>query len=194
MSKYVDKATKTISRYIPPTGKALTAIDYFKAAGSLSAAAIDSVKAKLPIGSTILELGGGMSTVILSKDYRVYTVEDNPKWIKELNNVTYIKSPLVKYSTFFSKEEVWYDPGVLAAELPKSYDAIIVDGPAGSTFSRYGFVEYLHLFNRVPILFDDIHAVNVYMVMIETMNKLGLTNCELTNIVNDKAFAWIGLE
>jgi hypothetical protein len=175
-----------------PTGKEFTAIDYFRAAGSLSAAAIDSVKAKFPIGSTILELGGGLSTAVLSRDYKVYTIEDNPKWIKDLNNVTYIKSPLVKYAPFFSKEEVLYDPDVLAAELPKSYDMIIVDGPAGSTFSRYGFVEYLHLFNKVPVLFDDIHAVNVYMVMIETMNKWNLTKCELTNIVNDKAFAWIG--
>jgi hypothetical protein len=193
MSKYVDKATRTISRYMPPTGKEFTALDYFRAAGSLSAAAIDSVKARFPIGSTILEIGGGLSTVVLCSDYRVYTVEDNPKWIKELPNVTYIKSPLVKYAPFFSKEEVWYDPEILANKLPVHYDAIIVDGPAGSTFSRFGFVEHLNLFNKVPVLFDDIHAPNVYMVMIETMNKWNLTKCELTNIVNDKAFAWIGL-
>lgn len=160
----------------------------------VSTEAIDSVFSALPRGATILELGSGLSTEIFAPHYKVHTVEHDLSWFtKKVDGVNYIHAPLVEYKPFFSDKEVWYNPEVLKKELPSHYDMIIVDGPTGSKFSRYGFVHNLSLFKKCPVLFDDIHAVNVYMVMIETMNKWNLGKAEVFNIVNDKAFGWIGL-
>jgi len=163
-----------------------------KTRGSLAAITMDSVLHNIELGSTIIELGSGFSTEFFSKYYDVYTVEHDLKWLdKKVNGVNYIHAPLKEYKPFFSDKEEWYDVEVLKKELPKDYAAIIVDGPSGSTFSRYGFAHNLDIFNRCKVLFDDVHAVNVYMVMIETMNKWNVNRATLYNIPDDKAFAWI---
>lgn len=107
----------------------------------------DWIRQHLPDGKHILELGSGdVSTWYLSEFYQMTSVEDNPVfWDKYKSR--YIKTPLVNG---------WYDPAILAAELPKEYDLLLVDGPAGSE-PRVGFLQHLDLFAKtdVPIVIDD---------------------------------------
>ena len=191
MSKYVDKTTNTINRYVAKN-KQLSPEELWLARGSLATAAINSVLQNIKPGSTIIELGSGFSTKLFSQYYSIYAVEHDLKWLEhKIDGVNYIHAPLKEYKPFFSDKELWYDVEVLKRELPIDYEAIIVDGPSGSKFSRYGFVHNLDIFKRCDVLFDDVHAVNVYMVMIETMNKWQVNNALLYNIERDKAFAWI---
>ena len=191
MTKYTDKSVNTINRY--GNGK-LTPEEAWKLRGSLHPQAIDIIVNSVPRGSTILELGSGYSSELFSKYFNVYSVEHDIEWVDKIKGVNYIYAPLVKYEAFFNKEELWYDVEVLKSKLPEDYACIIVDGPNGSKFSRYGFVHNLDIFRKRPILFDDIHAVNVYFVMIETMNKWNISSAEICNIPSDKAFGIVNIK
>lgn len=106
----------------------------------------DWIRAHLPDGKHILELGSGeVSTWYLSEHYRMTSVEDNPVYWDKFPS-RYIKAPQVNG---------WYDLAILEAELPKDYDLLLVDGPAGSD-PRLGFIRNLRLFRTdVPIVIDD---------------------------------------
>jgi hypothetical protein len=105
------------------------------------------IKALIPFGSVILELGSGRGSGLLSRDYTVYSVEDNPDFVG-LYETNYICAPGAG----------WYDPEVLRRELPASYDCLLIDGPRGSE-SRLTLLDNLQLFDLVePIIFcDDVH-------------------------------------
>ena len=97
-------------------------------------------------GSTILELGAGnTSTRYLSEYFTLYSVEDNPEYCN-LWNSTYIYAPL---------KDGWYDVDVLKDNLPKEYDALLIDGPVGAG-NRTGILNNLDLFNLDAVfIFDD---------------------------------------
>jgi len=103
------------------------------------------IRAKLPDGKHILELGSGdVSTQYLSAYYRLTSVEDKAEFLNRYPS-RYIHAPLV---------DGWYDTTILEA-LPKDYDLILVDGPVGSE-PREGFLRNLRLFRTdVPIVIDD---------------------------------------
>ena len=106
------------------------------------------IKQEIPEGKTILEFGSGTGTIELTKHYKVYSVEQNQKWIGLAPDSNYIHAPL--------KEE-WYDPDIVFSKIPKEYDLIIVDGPMGQNL-RSGIDKYWDKFNtNVPLLFDDTH-------------------------------------
>ena len=116
------------------------------------------IRALLPDGSTILELGSGDgSTQYLSQFYKVYSVESEENWVGKYNS-TYIYCPLkeIKPTKHFAKSVVWYDPEKIKIEIPKiKYDFLLIDGPAGAE-NRGGLYKYRHTFNfDVPIIFDD---------------------------------------
>lgn len=106
----------------------------------------DWIRAHLPDGKHILELGSGdVSTWYLLAHYRLTSVEDNPAFLHKYAS-RYIHAPQVNG---------WYDVAILEAQLPKDYDLLLVDGPAGSD-PRLGFIKNLHLFRPdVPIVVDD---------------------------------------
>lgn len=109
---------------------------------------LEFVLANLSIGSTILELGSGAGTGVLSSaGYRMYSIEHNQKFINKYNS-TYIYAPMVRY---------WYDKNIVKENLPLRYDAILIDGPVGSeSKSRIGFYENLALFDSSKMMiFDD---------------------------------------
>jgi len=108
--------------------------------------ALDWIEAHVAHGSYILELGSGeTSTVRLSRNYFVTSVEDNPAYLNMYPS-RYIYAP---------KVGIWYDRAVLKAKLPRNYDFLLVDGPEGSA-ARRGFLENIALFRTdVPILVDD---------------------------------------
>jgi len=101
----------------------------------------------IPKGSTILEIGSGDGTQLLSKDYKMYSVENNLNWVGKFKS-TYIVAPI---------KGAWYDVETLESNLPKEYDFILVDAPpAFSEEARMGFFHNIHLFNTdVPIVIDD---------------------------------------
>ena len=105
----------------------------------------DWIRANLPDGKTILELGSGEGTHELRKHYTVHSIEHDLAFVKEGN---YIHAPIIRYRGYD-----WYDLTKLKA-LPE-YDLLLIDGPT-SVIGRRGFTKHLDLFNlNVPIVIDD---------------------------------------
>lgn len=113
--------------------------------------------------SRILELGSGAgSTQNLSHFYRLFSVEDQLKYVDRYDSI-YIYAPLVNG---------WYDVEILKNNLPTAYDLILVDGPTGEG-QRWGFYHHLGLFDTsVPIVFDDIWRRSEREMMIKVGKKL----------------------
>jgi hypothetical protein len=47
----------------------------------LSEEALKWITDNIPFNSTIVELGSGFSTKILSRDYKIFSVEEDLKWV-----------------------------------------------------------------------------------------------------------------
>ena len=80
------------------------------------------IKNHLPLNSTILELGSGGGTLELIKSgYKMISIEQNPNYLN-LHHNNYCHAPL---------KEGWYDIEIVNDFIKeKSYDAILIDGPA----------------------------------------------------------------
>ena len=105
-----------------------------------------------PVGATILELGSGSGTRLLSKKYTMWSIEHDEKWIGYCEFANYIHAPI---TTSSDGNTQWYDPSILANSIPINYDLILVDGPPGK-YGRDGFILNFDLFRTdVPILIDD---------------------------------------
>jgi hypothetical protein len=118
----------------------------------------------LPEGSTILELGSGSGTRILSKKYNMVSIEDDPEFIGKYES-RYIDVPLIKYNKedfpfmweFFYADQHWYDPRILRERITEAgnYDLILIDGPKGY---RGGLLSHLDIFDlSKTIVIDDTH-------------------------------------
>lgn len=107
------------------------------------------IRENLSEGSTILELGSGDGTKILSDHYKMFSIENNEKWLNKYDS-TYIYAPIING---------WFDVDVLKRDLPTEYDLILVDAPPAFTEeARMGFYHNISLFNTsVPIIIDDTH-------------------------------------
>lgn len=105
------------------------------------------IRELLPDGSTFLELGSGRTTEVFAKHYTVWSVEHDPMWVDNYEDVIYIFAPLVGG---------WYNPEILKKELPKEYDLLLVDGPP-SDARRAHILKHIELFNENCIwVFDDL--------------------------------------
>jgi hypothetical protein len=80
------------------------------------------IKNHLPPNSTILELGSGGGTLELIKSgYKMISIEQNLNYLN-LHHNNYCHAPL---------KEGWYDIEIVNDFIKeKSYDAILIDGPA----------------------------------------------------------------
>ena len=113
-----------------------------------------AVNQLIPPKSTILELGSGEGTNLLTQQYNVYSVEDNIDWVGYCAESTYIHCPLVEID-YKGSTTNWYDAEILAENLPDDYQLILVDGPSGKS-GRFGLLANLSLFKTdVPIILDD---------------------------------------
>tara|TARA_Y100001937_G_scaffold125179_1_gene191442 strand:+ start:648 stop:1112 length:465 start_codon:yes stop_codon:yes gene_type:complete len=116
---------------------------------SISDKCIELISELIPNGSTILELGSGHATYTLSNNYEVYSIEQDTAWVNKYP-VNYIHAPL---------NDGWYDTKIVKENMPKSYDLLLIDGPAGVV--RGKFMENVKLFepiiHNIPIVIDDIH-------------------------------------
>jgi len=135
-------------------------------AGEISPNVISKMLEVIPAGATVLEIGTGFSTIELAEVFEVISIEDNPRWhrgVSRLIHAPLIKLEHIRNSTHsrFRDFDAWYDPEILERELEGvAYDAILIDGPAGSK-RRPGFYHYRSLFNlKVPIFIDDVHRSN----------------------------------
>ena len=119
----------------------------------------------IPLSSTILELGSGAGSHELSKYFSVYSIEQNRDYVNLYPDVNYIYAPI-------SKATGWYEESCISL-LPKDYQLLILDGPAG--FKRSNFIQYSKHFNlNVPIIIDDVHRApesNFAMYMSSQYNK-----------------------
>jgi hypothetical protein len=104
----------------------------------------------LPRGSTILELGSGYGTEVLSKDYTMYSIEHDERFVGKYTS-TYIHAPM---------SDGWYNKSLLEtklAALKGKYQMILVDGPIGNESNgRIGFYENIEMFDtNVMMIFTD---------------------------------------
>lgn len=131
---------------------------------SISQNCIDYIRTLIPDGSTILELGSGQGTVLLSEYFKMYSVENQPEWFSKFPLcTTYINCRSKMYDDEYTAPDIpnskgWYHPDDIFSNLPKSYDLILIDGPGGSRWGRGGFYKHIDEFNiNVPMIFDDVN-------------------------------------
>jgi hypothetical protein len=117
---------------------------------SISDSVVKWIRSNLKEGSTILELGSGTGTEVLSKNYKMISIEENEKWVGKYGS-DYLHAPIV---------DDWYDIEKVKDFLKnKTYDAILVDGPAAGIRSK--FFENIELFNTdVLLIFDDVERMD----------------------------------
>jgi hypothetical protein len=143
----------------------------------------DKIVEILPFESTILELGSGTGTQILSKFYNVISIETDTKWLNKYNS-TYLHVP-------FDDNYRWYDVNILKQKmenLKQNYDLFLIDGPKGY---RHKIINHLDVFNQnIPWIFDDTMAedhMNTAKLCSEKLNKhLETFDCK----PNPKAVYW----
>lgn len=136
---------------------------------------------KLPAGSTLLELGSGIGTMHLAKHFKMYSIENYLEWVDKYDS-TYIHAPIKSYDDRWTAPDLpgegterqlgWFDPQIVANNLPEKYDAILIDGPNGM-FGRGGFLKHLDLFNTdVLMVFDDIDRESEMQLMIKVAEHI----------------------
>jgi len=120
-------------------------------------------------GSTILELGSGLGTQLLSETFNMISIEHDKKFMN-LYNSHYILSPIKEVR----KGLKWYDPDIVKNSIKDlEYDLFFVDGPQNSRYTRKGILYFLNLFNtKVPFVFDDCQTANVRELAEKVSEKL----------------------
>lgn len=119
---------------------------------SISKECFDKIIEILPFGSTILEIGSGNSTNILSKFYNIISIESSTEWMNKFKS-EYHLVPLKMYKSEIFGETNWLDVDKLTPILQNiNYDMLLVD--AGG--DRVGIYDFIDSFNtNIPIIFDD---------------------------------------
>ena len=119
---------------------------------SITKECFDKIVEVLPFGKTILEIGSGKSTGILSKFYKMISLESNRDWMNKFES-EYHYIPLQKMNSAVFGETTWLDVDALTSSIQhKNYDMLLVD--AGG--DRVGILDHIQLFKTdIPIIFDD---------------------------------------
>lgn len=78
---------------------------------------------EIPSGSNVVELGGGnCSTRAFGKEYNLYTIEHDDRFLKHTDYTTYLYAPI---------KNGWYDREHLEGVMPKDISMVFIDGPSG---------------------------------------------------------------
>ena len=131
--------------------------------------------------TSILECGGGISTIYIAKILKqrgghLYTIEHDPEWAKELQKqldkqdlaqyVSLIAAPLEKCPSGFNSSDCsfWYSLDILKQALENiRIDLLLVDGPPASDrhgkYTRYPAVPFLKQYfaSDYAVILDDIN-------------------------------------
>ena len=146
---------------------------------AVNEACVNFIKSIISPGSTILELGSGPgSTVALSEDYKLYSVENQPEWFDVFPVcTTYINCRTRFYDDQYTAPDLpnqhgWYEPDDIFPNLPSTYDLILIDGPGGGTYGRGGFLKHIEKFNtNVPMIFDDVHVEDKGLALMKKVSE-----------------------
>ena len=99
---------------------------------SISKECFDKIVEILPFESTILEFGSGLSTNILSKFYKMISIETDPLWLNKYTS-TYIHSPIIENIPNKYYNNICIDSLDFAFIKDKlqnvNYDLLLLDGP-----------------------------------------------------------------
>jgi len=137
---------------------------------SITEQTVNLIKEILSKGKTILELGSGYGTHILSRHYKIYSVEHNLSWVGKYDS-TYFWCPLINHNK--PDSEQWYGIDDIMDQLPTNYDLLLVDGPPRDV-RRANFINHLHKFNKNAIwVFDDLqreHDLKTYKKVCKIRN------------------------
>lgn len=119
---------------------------------SITKECFDKIVEILPFNKTILEIGSGRATQILSKFYNMISIESNPSWLNKYKS-NYIYIPETNMMSKEFGETKWLDINILQKKLTNlNYDLLIVD----SGGDRVGIYDNFELFKKdIPIIFDD---------------------------------------
>jgi hypothetical protein len=119
---------------------------------SITKECFDKIVEILPFGKTILEIGSGNSTNILSKFYKMISIESNEEWMNKYKS-KYIYVPFKEMLSEEFGHTTWLDIDILKQNISNlDYDLLLVD--AGG--DRVGIYDNINLFNtNIPIIFDD---------------------------------------
>jgi hypothetical protein len=130
----------------------------FKDQWCISKELYEEINRQITPGQTIVELGSGKGTNVLTSKYEVYSIENDAKWVGHAKQSHYIHAPLKPYQIKeFPHHKQWYDVEIVKNQLPKDYQLILIDGPMGC-YGRGGFLEFFNLFDsKVTIIFDDVN-------------------------------------
>ena len=122
----------------------------------------DKIVEILPFGSTILEIGSGNSTYILSLFYKVISVESNKEWLNKFDSTYYHIEEQEVDSKEFGKT-LWLNPDKVIKMLDNlEYDLLIVDA-GGRRIGIYDYIDYFK--TDIPIIFDDTQPEDAHAIL-----------------------------
>lgn len=122
----------------------------------------DKIVEILPFDSTILEIGSGNSTRILSLFYKVISVESNEKWLNKFDSTYYHIEEQEIDSKEFGKT-LWLNPDKVIKMLENlEYDLLIVDA-GGRRIGIYDYIDYFK--TNIPIIFDDTQPEDAHAIL-----------------------------
>lgn len=123
------------------------------------------LKQNIPKNSAILEFGSGAATDVLSKHFRMISVEDQTGFLDKYNT-EYIHAPLV---------DGWYDLSILEQKVfpRKDYQCILVDGPCRKSGRRSVLLDHIDKLDQSAVLIiDDIFDEDgLYQAILERRQK-----------------------
>lgn len=155
---------------------------------SITKECFDHIIRILPFDSTILEIGSGKSTELLSKFYSMVSIETSIDWLYKYKS-RYIYLPLKYYiSDTFGYMTSWLDSTMLQMALKYiKYDLLIVDG-GGDRVSIY---DHINIFlPGIPIIFDDTMNADYLKCAQLVAEKLGAPCTTFKCKVNKYAVMW----
>lgn len=154
---------------------------------SISKECFDMIIKVLPFNSTILEIGSGHSTELLSKFYNMISIENNKEWINKYKS-EYIYIPLSPMKSDIFGDTIWLDADALKDYIQnKKYDLLLVD----SGGDRVGILDHIDIFNNdIPIIFDDTMNENYLKCATLVAKKLNKHCITYKCAVNKYATTW----